>query len=157
MAGKFGALRDNESNPYSSFGGLRWETTPEGVKINATKHPYSLCHVDPLKKPSLTSNPDPVSALCDRLNSTLRYNNQAFLTTLHTMTVFGSGGSTLSRQENTLLRIAIFTLLKTDGGTDPSYLNEKIQENYGSQDDPVGAFRTDLIGWMEKQRQSQER
>jgi hypothetical protein len=51
------------------------------------------------------------------------------------------------------LRIAIFTLLKTDGGTDPSYLNKKIQENYGSQDDPVGAFRTDLIGWMKEQRQ----
>ncbi len=79
------------------------------------------------------------------------------MTTLHTMTVFGSGGSTLSRQENTLLRIAILTLLKTDGGTDPSYLNEKIQTKYASQNDPVGAFRTDLIAWMEKQLQSQER
>ena len=129
--------------------------------MNFDGHNYALrATADELSKPKIgrkciTTPPNP-NALLDHLNVVNSGNNQTFLTTLHTMTVFGSGGSTLSRQENTLLRIAIFTLLKTDGGTDPSYLNEKIQTKYGSQNDPVGAFRTDLIAWMEKQGQGRQ-
>jgi hypothetical protein len=112
---------------------------------------------------------DLVCRVNDQWNQDQDPDKTSFLNAIRTMTVIENDdgivpkGLKLSHEQRAALIVAVSTVLNIDQRDVPGefshedHLRELIAKRYSSNDDPVRAFRTDLIAGMEKQLQSQER
>ena len=142
--------------------------TPEELQRRTNRAFYYI------KQPEVSPPLDPAAQITglvcrvnDQWNQDQDTDKKSFLSAIRTMTVIENDdgivpkGLKLSHEQRAALIVAVSTVLNIDQRDVPgefsheNHLKELIANRYSSNDDPVGAFQTDLMQEMEKQAQRQ--